>query len=438
MILRLLRHLYHYGLLSTIRRVVIDRSMRPTGMGTFYFVRYGVKTIGGHSLTFKGGFVRRLVNESHDVEVFLSHIYGGGATSYLRNWIESSPADRLIFIVCSTEVVGVLVVEAYRANKKHCTFFVRGLSAFFGLKGKKCRIVVSELLTWEKYWPEGLMSNRRMNELCRRIVDLKNALQSELLYCVHDFYSMCPRFDLVTPEYRYCDSEYTLEKCERCLGDAQNYKWHNVCGINIVEWRKSTKSMLDACTEIRAFSEDSLKRITRCWPNLKVTLLPHKFVGGFTRKPKIIRDKLTIGVVGKIQRHKGSEEVVALGQYLLTQKKNDVRIVVVGNLHVDTDRIPSNVIVLGAYQTNELPDIIERENINVAFFSSVCVESFSYVTQELMALGLPIVCYDVGAPRDRIRVYPDGKIIPEVTPEATWQTINELFDEMKVKYGAAK
>ena len=438
MILRLLRHLYHYGLFATIRRMVIDRSMRPTGMGMFYFVRYGVKTIGGHSLTFKSGFVRRLLNESHDVEVFLTHIYGGGATSYLRNWIESSPPDRLIFVVRPTEVVGVLGVEAYRANKQHCTFFVRDFSAFLGLKGKKCRIVVSELLSWERYWTEGLMSNRRMDELCRRIVYLKDALQSELLYCVHDFYSMCPRFDLVTPEYRYCGSEYTLEKCKGCLADAQNNKWHNVRGIKIVEWRQSTKSMLDACTEIRAFSEDSLKRITRCWPNLKVALLPHKFVGGFTRKPQIMRNRLTIGVVGNIQRHKGSEEVVALGQYLLTQKKNDVRIVVVGNLHVDTDRIPSNVIVLGAYQTNELPDIIERENINVAFFSSVCVESFSYVTQELMALGLPIVCYDVGAPRDRVRAYPDGKVIPEVTPEATWQAINELFNEMKVKYGAPK
>ena len=60
------------------------------------------------------------------------------------------------------------------------------------------------------------------------------------------------------------------------------------------------------------------------------------------------------------------------------------------------------------------------------------------MTQELIALGLPIVCYDVGAPRDRVRAYPDGKVIPEVTPEATWQAINELFNEMKVKYGAPK
>ena len=348
--------------------------------------------------------------ESHDVEVFLTHIYGGGATSYLRNWIESSPPDRLIFVVRPTEVVGVLGVEAYRANKQHCTFFVRDFSAFLGLKGKKCRIVVSELLSWERYWTEGLMSNRRMDELCRRIVYLKDALQSELLYCVHDFYSMCPRFDLVTPEYRYCGSEYTLEKCKGCLADAQNNKWHNVRGIKIVEWRQSTKSMLDACTEIRAFSEDSLKRITRCWPNLKVALLPHKFVGGFTRKPQIMRNRLTIGVVGNIQRHKGSEEVVALGQYLLTQKKNDVRIVVVGNLYVDTGRIPPNVIVLGEYQTKDLPDIIEREKINIAFFSS----------------------------RDRVHAYPDGKVIPEVTPEATWQALNDLFNEMKVKYGAPK
>jgi len=42
-------------------------------------------------------------------------------------------------------------------------------------------------------------------------------------------------------------------------------------------------------------------------------------------------------------------------------------------------------------------------------------------------LDLPLACFDIGAPRDRIGHWKKGRIIPEITPEAAWATISELY-----------
>ena len=89
--------------------------------------------------------------------------------------------------------------------------------------------------------------------------------------------------------------------------------------------------------------------------------------------------------------------------------------------------LPDNVIVHGEYELSELPGLLERYGVNIGFISSIWPETFSYVTQELMMLDLPLVCFDIGAPRDRIGKWKKGRIIPEMTPESAWATISELY-----------
>jgi hypothetical protein len=43
-----------------------------------------------------------------------------------------------------------------------------------------------------------------------------------------------------------------------------------------------------------------------------------------------------------------------------------------------------------------------------------------------MALGLPLVCFDLGAPRDAVSRYDKGAVIPEMTVESAWKTIEGL------------
>ena len=116
--------------------------------------------------------------------------------------------------------------------------------------------------------------------------------------------------------------------------------------------------------------------------------------------------------------------IVELAKYLKVHAP-DVKIVVIGI--IDAKDLPDNIIVHGEYALSELPGLIDRYRVNIGFISSIWPETFSYVTQELMMLDLPLACFDIGAPRDRIGHWEKGRIIPEITPEAAWSTIAELY-----------
>jgi glycosyltransferase involved in cell wall biosynthesis len=73
----------------------------------------------------------------------------------------------------------------------------------------------------------------------------------------------------------------------------------------------------------------------------------------------------------------------------------------------------SNIVSqTGSYERSELVEKIEGSGANVFLFPSVWPETFSYVTQELMCLDVPIVCFDLGAPAERVRQYAKGWVIP--------------------------
>ena len=64
---------------------------------------------------------------------------------------------------------------------------------------------------------------------------------------------------------------------------------------------------------------------------------------------------------------------------------------------------------------DDLVELIEANRINLALFPSVCPETFSYVTEEMIRLELPIVAFDLGAPGERLRSYRNGRLAPDVS-----------------------
>jgi len=87
----------------------------------------------------------------------------------------------------------------------------------------------------------------------------------------------------------------------------------------------------------------------------------------------------------------------------------------------------------GAYTHADLVDLIEANRINLAFFPSVCPETFSYVTEEMIRLDLPIVAFDLGAPGERLRGYRNGRLCPEVSAESALSTLLALHQALLAK-----
>ena len=60
------------------------------------------------------------------------------------------------------------------------------------------------------------------------------------------------------------------------------------------------------------------------------------------------------------------------------------------------------------------PALLRREPVSLALLPSIVHETFSYVTAELMHFGVPLAVFDIGAPAERVRDYPRGRIISRI------------------------
>ena len=63
---------------------------------------------------------------------------------------------------------------------------------------------------------------------------------------------------------------------------------------------------------------------------------------------------------------------------------------------------------------------------------SVCPETYSYVTDEIMAMDMPIVVFGIGAPAERVARYTRGAVTADITAEAALADIMRLAERAHV------
>ncbi len=127
-----------------------------------------------------------------------------------------------------------------------------------------------------------------------------------------------------------------------------------------------------------------------------------------------------IGIIGQISEQKGAGVVKELVAQI-DREHPDVRVVVIGalDLPVKSERLR----VTGTYRREELVDLIEANRLNLFFFPSICPETFSYVTEEMIRLEVPIVAFDLGAPGDRLRDYANARLCEDVSARSALATL---------------
>ena len=151
----------------------------------------------------------------------------------------------------------------------------------------------------------------------------------------------------------------------------------------------------------------------KAYPELRqeqLTTKPHEIdcPGGQTLESDW-RGPLHIGVIGQIGRHKGAEVVGQLS-HCIAERGLAIPITVIGTLETKYNK--SVLSETGFYEHDRLADAVVKSGANLFLFPSIWPETFSYVTAELMLLGVPLVCFDLGAPAERVRHYRRGTVIP--------------------------
>lgn len=251
---------------------------------------------------------------------------------------------------------------------------------------------------------------------------------------LHDFHVACPSWTLIDSDDRYCGVP-SLDVCARCLPRLQIPFLALLPPTDIPQWRAAWGALLRVA-EIVAFSASSIAILRRAYPQLdpaRIELRPHTVeylpVASPIRQlsaPDRSRP-LTIGVVGNISRHKGSDIVWQMAA-LIESQQLPIRIAVIGAIE---NAVRSDVVqVLGPYRAEQLPQLLEDAGIDVCLLPSVCPETYSYVTAELMQLQMPLAVFDLGAPAERVAGYPRGRIIAEVSARSALDTIRQLHRDL--------
>ena len=89
-------------------------------------------------------------------------------------------------------------------------------------------------------------------------------------------------------------------------------------------------------------------------------------------------------------------------------------------------RLRTDLVFVGAVPQADLPSYYASADVFCA--PSLGGESFGIVLAEAMAVGLPVVCSDIGGYRDVVRDGADGLLVPPRDPEALAEALAGLLD----------
>lgn len=371
--------------------------------------------------------LEQLLAPSHHPVCIFEHDWGGGADAYAQQRIArylkenravvrirySIPQQRLEMTVCHNELAQQYLLQDIQELAD---------PRFPRLE----ELVVNELAGW---YFNACSHNPYMLDAVQRtvhdIVHLKKMHQARLEFIVHDFFAVCPSITLVNGKTNVFCGITSIEQCQdgsQCLGQGCIRS-----DFSMPQWRKTWATLLDHAETILFFSESThtLVKAVYSLRQEQVHIQPHDVTLFNTSLVLPSESPMRIAVVGHIHPHKGSTIVVDLGN-LLKEKAPEASIVIFGDIHTDIPTLPDNITVLGSYQHSELPALLEREKVTVGLMPSVCPETFSFVTHELASLGLPMVCFNLGAPADFIAQLEDGRVAPEMTAESAFAALQEL------------
>lgn len=358
---------------------------------------------------------------------FFDHALGGGTTFYREQrkeeiLAENKPVLQLIYNHQAHEYQ--FSAQLGKTKKEWSEPDISWLPQIFD-QLKDCKIIINSLVSWP-----------RSGEILENIIKLCDQKQFYITTLFHDYFPICPSYTLLNDKKVYCHVPENLEICNQCLKlngliiDNDLKK-----SLKMNDWRTAWQVAFDASEEIVFFSEASKKIAERAFnfSKKKMFVRPHKPLIEF--HPVAARKRegfLTIGVVGNINLAKGAEVVIQVAEKLL-KTRPEARIFLIGNINPAYKVELPNFTIHGSYTQNELPILVEKYGINTAFLPSIWPETFSYVTTELMMLGMPIVAFNIGAPAERLKDYPNSTLINIMKKNDADLIINALYDTYQMK-----
>jgi GT2 family glycosyltransferase len=370
----------------------------------------------------------KILSSLYKPSLVIDHSLGGGANLYT----EKTTAEE--------DVIALLTYDIW--NKRHhikfygrkiedISFFISDirviekLAAHFNIK----QIIVSELVTHPK-----------VMGLLKILTDLKKANpQIVFKFLAHDFFCVCPMYNLLSLGVEFCGVPTNLDYCNNCLRKNSLYKSQipfvpdDYPDLKIDLWREKFYLLLSQCSTIVCFSHDSKTHIQKAYPDLpndKYEIVLHKV--DWVRPVVIQKTTQTtnIAVLGNMTIHKGAHIVSSLAT-CIDYYGLDIKVHIFGNVlepYESFDYINA-IIKHERYEKTDLPSLMEKNEIDLVLIPSIWPETFSYTAEEAMKMQLPIAVLDIGAPAERAKLYDKGIVLEHKEPKYILEKISTFLNK---------
>ena len=352
--------------------------------------------------------------------VIFDHAIGGGANYYAKQLLQKQIEAGRNTLKISYD---------YYTDEYKCNYHYKEYQFDFILKSVEA---IEELLNYcqiEEVFLNSLVSYPQQKETLEMLERLTNREFISLTIPIHDYFAICPSYNLLDDSGNYCGVP-SVKRCNECMQKSKQ-EWKNFFSdeIDILSWRELWAKLLHKSTTILLFSNASKALLQKVYPEIKesqLKLLPHRVedLKPLQMLQKSAQEPFVIGILGGINYSKGAaivKELVAL----IEQQRLNIDIVVIGEI---TEMISSRHFkVTGRYDRTKLPKLIQNYKIDLFLIPSIWPETFSYTSEEVMQMELPLMVFNIGAPAERVKEYPKGYIVDEVSAKAVLEKIKEEF-----------
>ncbi|WP_255255275.1 glycosyltransferase [Bacillus pseudomycoides] len=346
--------------------------------------------------------------------LFIDHGLGGGASIYQTNYIKTLKDDQRVFTLTPGTDYVILTDHNHEENIIYKLSIDRLNEINFKKLLNALRIDLIYINHLFKYPIEKMFSL-----ITHSLVD----------YCfyVHDFYCICPSYNLINHQKKYCNAETNPEICQGCIA-----KLFPKQTINIEDWRKAFHSFLVGAKNVIAPSHNTKEILLKYYKDIEIEVREHSIDSKVTytfNKDVLNKQDLNIAFVGAIDFPKGSSIIYELKDLIIKENLPiNVKVIGITNIHFNPCKSDEGKFeVTGRYEVDDLSYILAEKEIALVITPSICPETYSYTTSEVMLSGYPIITFNLGAPAERVEKYQCGWIIDNMTSTEILNVLKRLL-----------
>jgi GT2 family glycosyltransferase len=338
------------------------------------------------------------------VPIIVAHSLGGGTERWLRNTLRDRAHEGAATVVLRVGGPSRWRIELHRPEATLTTLVDDDATAARVLSCLERRRVVYSCAV-------GAPDPAAVVALMAALADGPGQ-SAEVLF--HDFFPISPNYTLLGPSG-------VFEGVPALSDGFEENRWRGVPGVSgpmsHAEWRRLWGGFVEQAVRVRVFSQDSARHVCTAFPAVadRIEVKPHHIGTPPATVASPSGDRRVIGTLGDLNRAKGAELLRDLSIWLSLDEGRP-RLAHIGNID-PAYRVARGHVVHGSYRLDELDRLIARYGIGCWLMPSVWPETFSFTTHEMLATGLPVFCFPLGAQAEAVGQAPNGHVLGALTRE---------------------